>query len=254
MMIATCDQRRAERHDDDDPTTTKAPIGALRSHRNPLDRGPVGPRRFFREAVVTAQAQQTSVTKDRPALILFGKDEAGKPRAAWFDASVSDAALKAAEALKLEFLAVDSPATLTLAESLTQGKLLMTGKHVVPPIKAELFDKLAARYTAAQAAGDRPAEVGGQAEAESSTENGRASASEDTGAVKPTAPAFPANWDQVGIGSLVLATVGLEDGWWEAIVEAVEGPLLTLRWRDFPREPAITRRLPQLALLHPGPR
>jgi hypothetical protein len=72
----------------------------------------------------------------------------------------------------------------------------------------------------------------------------------------PTAPADPKggpsrpqSWDEIGIGSVVLATAGVEDGWWESIVIGVNGEALTLKWRDFPREPVFVRRRTELALL-----
>ncbi len=68
----------------------------------------------------------------------------------------------------------------------------------------------------------------------------------------PTAKAHPHTWSEIGIGSLVLATVRLDEGWWEAVVERVDGERLTLRWRDYPEEGLIVRRREQLALLHPG--
>ncbi len=61
----------------------------------------------------------------------------------------------------------------------------------------------------------------------------------------------PADWDEIGLGSLVLATAGTDDGWWEALVIRLDGDVLTLKWRDFPREPTFVRRRTDLALL-PG--
>jgi hypothetical protein len=53
-------------------------------------------------------------------------------------------------------------------------------------------------------------------------------------------------------GSLVLASVGASEGWWEARVLEVHDDLLTLRWRDCPDEPSFVRRKSQIALLVPG--
>ncbi len=66
-----------------------------------------------------------------------------------------------------------------------------------------------------------------------------------------SAPVRPQGWDQIGIGSVVLATVGVEDGWWEAVVLGVNGGACTLKWRDFPRERTFVRRRTELALLPP---
>ena len=51
---------------------------------------------------------------------------------------------------------------------------------------------------------------------------------------------------------MVLATIEAGDGWWEAVVERVDGPQLTLKWRDFPKEPRVVMRREQLALICPG--
>jgi hypothetical protein len=61
----------------------------------------------------------------------------------------------------------------------------------------------------------------------------------------------PKSWDEIEIGSLVLATTGIEDGWWEAIIESIDGDILTCRWRDYPTEPNVMRRRNELALLAP---
>ena len=59
-------------------------------------------------------------------------------------------------------------------------------------------------------------------------------------------------WPKITIGSLVIAQEDdREDGWWEAIVVAKRGSTLTLRWRDYPKLPLITRKLKDVALLHP---
>ena len=54
------------------------------------------------------------------------------------------------------------------------------------------------------------------------------------------------------VGSLVLATTGPEDGWYEAVVIKVEAEILTLRWRDYPDEGTLHRRAGQLGLRPPG--
>jgi hypothetical protein len=60
------------------------------------------------------------------------------------------------------------------------------------------------------------------------------------------------NWGAIKIGSVVLGTTGINDGWWLAVVTEVDDDILVLRWRDWPDEPAFSRRRAELALLHPG--
>ncbi len=39
-----------------------------------------------------------------PSLVVFGRDQAGKPRASWFDAVSAELAAKAAELMKMSIL------------------------------------------------------------------------------------------------------------------------------------------------------
>ena len=131
---------------------------------------------------------------------------------------------------------------------------------------------------ASQVAKSTPVRAAGPAKTEEGREGNRAPAARDaTGQVgalgtlaqpskptpsssKPTgsAPApkltdlIDELWSKITIGSLVIAPEDdREDGWWEAIVIDRRGNTLTLRWRDFPKLPLITRKLKDLALLHP---
>ena len=65
----------------------------------------------------------------------------------------------------------------------------------------------------------------------------------------PSVSPRPESWDEIGIGSVVLATAGAGDGWWESIVIGVNGETFTLKWRDYPRERTFVRRRTELALL-----
>ena len=64
----------------------------------------------------------------------------------------------------------------------------------------------------------------------------------------------PCGWADVDVGSLVLATEGTGDGWWECLVLEAEAELFTLKWRDWPDLPRFVRRRWQLALLRPAGR
>ena len=46
-------------------------------------------------------------------------------------------------------------------------------------------------------------------------------------------------------------TESREEGWYEAIVVEADGDMLTLRWRDYPRERRIVRHRLRLGLLYP---
>src|SRR6185436_8914819 len=68
-----------------------------------------------------------------------------------------------------------------------------------------------------------------------------------------SAELIDALWSKITIGSLVIAPEAdrTESGWWEAVVTEKRGQLLTLRWRDFPRQRPVTRKLTEVALAHP---
>jgi hypothetical protein len=51
---------------------------------------------------------------------------------------------------------------------------------------------------------------------------------------------------------VVIAQESLVDGWWEATVTEVRDDILTLRWRDYPRQAAVTRNRKEVALLFSG--
>jgi hypothetical protein len=61
----------------------------------------------------------------------------------------------------------------------------------------------------------------------------------------------PASWQAIAVGDLVIAHESLEEGWWEAIVVAVENEQLLMRWRDYPRLPCVRRGRREVALLLP---
>jgi hypothetical protein len=54
--------------------------------------------------------------------------------------------------------------------------------------------------------------------------------------------------EEIGLGSLVLATTGPAEGWFEAEVIGINGAMLTLKWRDY-NEPTVVRRRHELGFL-----
>ena len=217
---------------------------------------------------VPAQSQPSD-----PCLIVFGRDEAGKPHASWFDAQSAELALKAADLMNMRVLKVETEEQKALARQLARGRVFATGRAFTPFARANLYSKLvelaggATGLTAVQAhtegAADlahRPADcsVDGVPALAAMLDEPSGAAAGPVTASKPAAPPpapaptvspRPEDWDEIGIGSLVLATVGVEDGWWESVVLGVNGEMLTLKWRDFPRERTLLRRRTELALL-----
>lgn len=68
---------------------------------------------------------------------------------------------------------------------------------------------------------------------------------------KPRPLSLPKDWEHIEPGSVVLATAGSDDGWWEAVViDARPGNMFDLASRDFKLEPPFVRQASNLALLH----
>lgn len=65
-------------------------------------------------------------------------------------------------------------------------------------------------------------------------------------------PNLPRNWQEIAPGHLVIAHESLEDGWWEAIVIERDGDMLTLRWRDNPKQAKCIRHRTAVALISTG--
>lgn len=63
---------------------------------------------------------------------------------------------------------------------------------------------------------------------------------------------MPRDPTEIGLGSVVLAHEGSDEGWWEAEVIGINGRVFSLRWRDYPTQPTILRKATELALLPPG--
>jgi hypothetical protein len=108
--------------------------------------------------------------------------------------------------------------------------LYATGRGFVPPVRRGLYDELVEQL---QLAGQQlPREP-------------------DQSTAQP-APGLPTNWNEIAVGHLVIAHESAIEGWWEAIVLARDGDMLTLKWRDYD-QPNVTRHVGSVALLMPTP-
>jgi hypothetical protein len=184
--------------------------------------------------------RQTSDSKKRDSdaniTVLFGTDEHGKPRAAWFEAANPELITKAAAAMKLQLLRPATASQIELAKKLPVGRIHANGTGFVPPIRGDLYSEL-------------------QLAAEPSQQSGTtASAVAPSPAAAPGAPAhgLPKDWDSIEVGHLVIAQENMIEGWWEAIVIATDNDMLTLRWRDYPKVAPITRHRTAVALMKPA--
>jgi hypothetical protein len=189
---------------------------------------------------MTAKANHTtSATSSQAPVVLFGIDSHGKPKGARFGKDQADLAIKAASQLQLRVLASNDPKVAELATRLPVGRVHATGRTFVPFIRRDLYDKLVA---AAPNGNAHPA-------------NPPASGSSGAAGARPpggSSPNLPKTWQEISLGDLVVAQEAPEDGWYEAIVAEVNGDMLTVRWRDYPRERKLVRHRQRLGLLYPG--
>jgi hypothetical protein len=147
---------------------------------------------------------------------VFGLDSTGKPKAATFPAHQVGLATKAASLMQLQLLKIDSPELAQFAAQLPVGKIYASGHGFVPQVRTAIYDRLL------QFADLAPA------------------------------PGLPATWDDIDVGHLVIAR-DQDAGWWEAIVVARDGDMLTLKWRDHPKQAQATQHAAAVALLNPNP-
>ncbi|ACS38035.1 hypothetical protein [Methylorubrum extorquens] len=238
-----------------------------------------------------ALVHETPLPPQPPALMLFGRNRSGKPCAAWFNRSQAEAATAVAVTMKLRVLPVTGDDSRALALQLAQGRILPSGKAHVPGARRDLYGRLA--VLAGESAGlsiterleertepsrepDAPACEAPTAKAdetepphepfaaEPSVPNAVRVLSAVAAADAPPKPrpgdglfvgeVRPTTREQIGLGSIVLAQEGPDEGWWEAEVIGCNGRVFSLRWRNYDPVtfPSVLRPLGELALLPPG--
>ena len=153
-----------------------------------------------------------------PAVLVFGMTERGLPQASWFSGTDADLAVMAAGMMGLHPARIATDRHAALAKKLRQGQVFAGDKVFAPPITPELYDELF------ELCGATP--------------------------IEPPELHRPTSWEEITVGSLVLATD--EDGdWYEAVVMATNDHLLQLRWRSSPREASEIRARSEMALPPP---
>jgi hypothetical protein len=173
----------------------------------------------------------TKAANGTAELIVLGRDEAGKPRAARFPASQASLVAKAAKAMSLTVCKADGAALAELAKKLPSGRLYATGRGFVPSVGRNLYSKIVEQL-----------KLAGQPVPSDSEQS----------ATDQPAPGLPTTWDDIAVGHLVIAQEALDDGWWEAIVLDRDGDMLTLKWRDYPWQSNVVRHAGAVALLKPS--
>ena len=162
------------------------------------------------------------------ALIVLGYDENQKPRAARFPATDAELVAKAAQLMDLKVYEAATADLAALAKKLPVGRLYGNGRGFVPNIRQSLYSEFIVTLAV------EPQAAVGKDQDE-----------------LPVATGLPRTWDEIAPGHLVIAQEALEYGWWEAIVLARDGDMLTLGFRDYPKLPKFARHRTALALMSP---
>ena len=166
------------------------------------------------------------------ALVVFGRDDGGKPHASWFGAADAELAIKAAGMMSYRVLPINSDEHRAAASGLAAGRVFASGRAFTPFCKEGAYTALATFPDSYQP----PAPVLPEPEP------------------TPVATGTPQRWEDVVVGSLVLASEEPQAGWFEAIITEDRGEaLFVLRWRDFLDHDAFVRRADCLALLPAAP-
>jgi hypothetical protein len=179
-------------------------------------------------AVKTAEPAATSL-----GVVLFGLDENGKPQAARFDSQQADLAAQAAGLMGLTVCPI-TDALADIAQKLPPGRIYANGRGFVPNVRRDLYGQLL--------------EAAGVATKDGRTAGGN-KAADTTPPTALVAHGYPRDWDDISVGHLVIATDN--PAWFEAIVMAIDGDMLTLGFRDYPWQATVIRHRTAVALLKP---
>ncbi|UVK38765.1 hypothetical protein LHFGNBLO_000049 [Mesorhizobium sp. AR10] len=198
---------------------------------------------------MTNAAVSTGTVSAIPALIVLGLDDGGKAHASWFGETETELAEKAAGMMGMAALPASTDELRDLAGKLPQGRVFASGKAFVPFVKATVFDKIATHLPSSYKwpiRADKPA-----VEKPKPGKKASGTGAQESGPKRPEL-SRPTDWTKIEVGSLVLATEGAYQGWFEAqVVRISTDGVYSLRWRDWLDVPVFTRKLIHIALLHP---
>jgi hypothetical protein len=154
---------------------------------------------------------------------------------------------------------IDQPESVSaLGMKLPVGRVHGGGKVVklfVPNIRRELYDQIleAARIAAEKLDAKIEAGAAEQSAVVKSLIAQADAALAEARCVSPVTSGLPRSWETIDVGHMVLVHESPADGWWEATVLKREDDILTLRFRDYPKQPTFIRHIDTVALVNPGP-
>ena len=197
----------------------------------------------------------TDPTPDGPVLIL-GLDDKGRPHASRFLPGDAQRAQDAADAMEMCAVATESDILQRLADKLPKGKIFASGKAFVPFVKQTLYEQLVAHLPAGTTIPRRTpklVQASSAANSPAKSETGSSYAAVTRQATPPQRGSLPDDFTKIKVGSIVLASIARDDGWWPAIVTEDKGDgMFVLQWQDWSDWEPFLRKREQLALLHPS--
>ena len=167
------------------------------------------------------------VTK-RLVLRYYGTHE---PRGGWFDMAQRTALTQAASVAGHMLFDLERAKLDQIDPDLLGGVLGASGRvELLPAIRQATFDRLVAMIEAGQVG--KVTGPGGKA----------------------VAAGVPMPWSEIRVDVVVLAFDDDSDGWWEAVVTAVDddGRTLRLRWRDYPDLELFSKPILRVGLISPA--
>jgi hypothetical protein len=228
-------------------------------------------------------------SQSEPTLLVFGIDRKRKARAAWFGSDDEPQAAKVAERAGYVTCKLTPDIRRDLSARVPSGRVSRSGRVFAPVVPAEVYrDLLQAAGASTRPTVDEPSASDSVESGDVRTDgcsppsgdsalipgaDARAAADECgacseqslaagtvispnglpvvVASTPTTQSQAPADWDSIVVGNTVLVRDPESEGWYEAIVLEALGEVFRLRFRDY-KEPAVTRRRNEIALLYPG--
>ncbi len=195
-----------------------------------------------------------------PAVLVYGKPTSPDlPQASWFRAEDIPAAKAAALSLQFSVLDIQTEAKKALTLGVHEGVLKGSGRMIVGSVTPEVYKSIEEYVAKASGAPASKATSDGAAGAKSSSEqntnSGEKGAPAPSNGKPDTAPIAPDAWAALRVGSHVAAKYWYSDGeangWWIAVITAIDGNDFIIRWPDEPRTPPLKVERRHVAILHP---
>lgn len=185
-----------------------------------------------------------------PALVVYTKaPDAKSPRAAWYDQSVKVTAKLYAQRLSYTAIEIKPDQVDLVKAAVAEGEEPANSKLTLYAVKRDVLDRMLAVLAGAPA--DAP---DGSGKLPPGVMPKHVGLSDSVPA--SSVPVDPL-WANLAVNMVVLAPEysdqGAPEGWWEAVITAMHGDVLRLRWRDYPRQDHISRKRDEVALMYPPP-